>query len=231
MPFKSFFQKRFLCTHIPRLLPMGLITMLVLLHIGYLWGLMLAPNDAVQGNMVKIMYLHVPCAWLSVVCYGVTAAFSAMYLIWKLPVAHLLARSTAMIGICFTAVCLITGSLWGINTWGTWWVWDARLTSVLVLFFLYVGFLLMGRAFGSPARRASSSSLLAVVGLLNLPIIKWSVTWWSTLHQGATFLKAGGPSIDVRMLAPLLICALGWIFYALSFISMHLYATLKKETP
>lgn len=212
-----------------KILPWSLLGMISLLNIGYIWALVFAPPDAQQGIMVKVMYLHVPCAWLSLLSYGLMGVFCLIYLTMKLPLSYILARALGVVGIIFTSVCLISGSLWGIPTWGTWWVWDARLTSVLILFFLYFTFLVIGRAFPHEERAAKSASIVAFIGLVNLPIIKWSVTWWSTLHQPASLMKLGRPAIHMDMLWPLLICTLGWVLYGISMVLMWARSTLVKQ--
>ncbi len=172
-----------------------------------------SPADYQQGDTVRIMYIHVPSAWMGMFCYTAMAAFSAMALIWKHPLADLLARATAPIGAAFTLICLVTGSLWGKPMWGTWWAWDARLTSMLILFFLYLGYMALANAFDDPGRGARASAILALVGFVNVPVIKWSVDWWNTLHQPASVIKMGGPAIDKSMLVPLLLMALGFQTY------------------
>lgn len=181
--------------------------------VGLYLGLFQAPADYQQGESVRIMYVHVPAAWMALFCYTSMAAASATGLIWKHPLADLAARSTAPIGACFTLIALITGSLWGKPMWGTWWVWDARLTSVLVLFFLYLGYMALVNAFDDPARGAKAAAVLALVGFVNVPIIKFSVDWWNSLHQPASVIKMGGPSIDPSMLTPLLLMALAFTTY------------------
>ena len=177
---------------------------------GFVWGLALSPADYQQGDTVRVMYVHVPAAWMAMACYGLMALLSAFFLVWKHQLAGLAALAAAPVGACFTAIALITGSLWGKPTWGAWWVWDARLTSVLVLFFLYLGYLALAGAFDDRSRGLRAASLLALVGIINLPIIKFSVDWWNTLHQPASILRAGGPSIHASMLWPLMITALGF---------------------
>ena len=165
----------------------------LLAPIGLYWALVVAPADYQQGEAYRIMYIHVPAAWMSLFTYLVVAAASAAGLIWRHALAEVTARAAAPIGACFTAVALVTGSIWGKPMWGTWWVWDARLTSVLILFFLYLGYIALHDAFDDPARGARAASILALVGVVNLPIIKFSVDWWNTLHQPATVLRLGGP--------------------------------------
>ena len=183
---------------------------LVVLVLGLFWSLILAPPDYQQGESVRIMFIHVPSAWMALSVYLFVAVASAVALIWRHPLAEIAAQSAAPIGAAFTFVCLATGSLWGRPMWGTWWVWDARLTSVLVLFFLYLGYIALVNAFDDASRGGRAGSLLALVGIVNLPIIKFSVDWWNTLHQPASVLRLGGPTIDVTMLAPLLVMALGF---------------------
>jgi heme exporter protein C len=177
------------------------------LAIGLFWALLLAPPDYQQGDSVKIMFLHVPAAWMALQVYLLMAIAGAVGLVWRHPLADIAAQAAAPIGAAFTLVCLATGSLWGRPMWGAWWVWDARLTSVLVLFFLYLGYIALVNAFDDHSRGARAGSLLAVVGVVNLPIIKFSVDWWNTLHQPASVLRFGGPTIALSMLAPLLVMA------------------------
>jgi heme exporter protein C len=183
---------------------------LVVLGIGLVWALIVAPPDYQQGESVRIMFIHVPSAWMALSIYLFVALASGVALIWRHPLAEIAAQAAAPIGAAFTFVCLVTGSLWGRPMWGTWWVWDARLTSVLVLFFLYLGYIALVNAFEDASRGARAGSLLALVGIVNLPIIKFSVDWWNTLHQPASVLRLGGPTIDASMLVPLLVMALGF---------------------
>ncbi len=185
----------------------------VLLAAGLTLGLLASPADYQQGETVRIMYVHVPSAWMAIFCYSALASACAVALIWKHPLAGLAARATAPIGAAFTFLALVTGSLWGKPMWGTWWVWDARLTSVLVLFFLYLGYMALDNAFDDPGRGAKASSILALVGFVNVPIIKFSVDWWNTLHQPASVVKMGGPAIHPSMLTPLLLMGLAFTTY------------------
>jgi len=175
----------------------------VLAAAGLYLGLFASPADYQQGETVRIMYVHVPAAWMAIFCYTGLAISAAVGLIWKHPVADVAARATAPIGACFTFLALLTGSLWGKPMWGTWWVWDARLTSVLVLFFLYLGYMALNSAFDDPQRGSKASAILAMVGLVNVPIIKFSVDWWNTLHQPASIVRMDGPTIHPDMLWPL----------------------------
>ena len=187
----------------------------VLLAAGLYLGLFASPADYQQGETVRIMYVHVPAAWMALFCYSALAGACAVALIWKHPLAELAAKATAPIGASFTFLALVTGSLWGKPMWGAWWVWDARLTSMLVLFFLYLGYIALNNAFDDPGRGAKSSSILALVGFVNVPIIKFSVDWWNTLHQSSSVIKMGGPAIHPSMLAPLLLMGLGFTTFFL----------------
>ncbi len=186
-----------------------------LLGAGLYLGLFASPPDYQQGESVRIMYVHVPAAWMALFCYTSMAIAAAVGLIWKHPLADLGAKATAPIGACFTFLALLTGSLWGKPMWGTWWVWDARLTSMLVLFFLYLGYMALHNAFDDPARGVRASSILALVGVVNVPIIKFSVDWWYTLHQPASIVRMDGPSIHSSMLWPLGLMMAGFTTYYL----------------
>jgi heme exporter protein C len=180
--------------------------------VGLVWALFYVPADWQQGDAVRIMYVHVPAAWLASMGYFGLALASLASLVWRHPLADLAAQEIGPVGAGFTAVCLATGSLWGKPMWGAWWVWDARLTSVLVLFFLYLGHIALIRAFDDPQRGYRAAAILALVGVVNLPIIKYSVDWWNTLHQPATITLTGAPSMAPSMLWPLLVCAIGFTF-------------------
>ncbi|PYE89299.1 heme ABC transporter permease [Phyllobacterium leguminum] len=180
-----------------------------------------APDDYQQGMTVKIMFIHVPFAWLSMMCYTLMALAALGTLVWRHPLADVCAKAAAPIGAAFTALALITGSLWGKPMWGTWWVWDARLTSVFVLFLMYLGIIALSRALDDPAKSARAAAVLTLVGFVNIPIIKFSVDWWNTLHQPASVLRAGGSAIDPSLLWPLLVMALG---FTLLFFTLHMMA-------
>ena len=181
---------------------------------GLYLGLVASPADYQQGETVRIMYIHVPSAWMAMFVYGGMAIASAAGLIWKHPLADMSARAGAPIGAAFTLVTLVTGSLWGQPMWGTWWVWDARLTSVLILFFLYLGYIALVNAFDDPARGAKPAAILVLVGAVNLPVIKFSVDWWNTLHQPASVVTMEGPKVDSSMLWPLICMIIAFtLFY------------------
>ena len=197
--------------------PYILLIAITTLISGLYFGLFDSPKDYQQGDAVRIMYVHVPSAWLASFLYLSLAISCVFYLVWKHPLADLVSSSIAPIGALFSALTLVTGSLWGKPMWGTWWVWDARLTSMLVLFFFYLGYILLSNAFERKIDGSKTASVLAIVGLINLPIVKFSVDWWHTLHQPASIIKIGGPSIDDKMLLPLIL-----MIFALSFFSLYM---------
>jgi heme exporter protein C len=197
---------------------------LILFAVG-LYGAVNAPDDYQQGATVKIMYLHVPCAWLGMMGWALMSVAALGTLVWRHPLADVAGKAAAPIGAAFTLVCLVTGSLWGRPTWGTYWVWDARLTSVLVLFLLYLGVLALYWTAEDPGRGARAAAVLTLVGAVNLPIIKYSVDWWNTLHQGESIFRAGGPSIAPSILWPLAIMAVAFTFL---FFTLHL-AAMRNE--
>jgi heme exporter protein C len=186
---------------------------------------MLAPDDYQQGATVKIMYLHVPAAWLGMFGWTVMTIAALGTLVWRHPLADVTGKAAAPIGAAFTLMCLVTGSLWGRPMWGTYWVWDARLTSVLVLFLLYLGVIALWRTVEDPSRAARAAAILTLVGAINIPIIKFSVDWWNTLHQPASVLRMGGSTIDRSLLMPLLIMA---VAFTLLFLTLHL-AAMRNE--
>ena len=202
-----------------RLLPWLAAAAVVFAAAGLLWGAFFAPPDWQQGQAVRIMYVHVPAAWVALSGYFALAAASAAALVWRHPLADLAAAEIGPVGAAFAAICLVTGSLWGKPMWGAWWVWDARLTSMLVLFFLYLGHAALVRAFDDPVRGYRAGAILALIGIVDLPIIHFSVVWWSTLHQGNSISLFAAPSIYISMLWPLLLAALG---YSLGFAAIVL---------
>ncbi|MCH6588457.1 MAG: heme ABC transporter permease [Proteobacteria bacterium] len=193
---------------------------------GLYLALFVAPPDYQQGESVRIMYVHVPSAWMALFIYTAIAAASAVALIWRHPLADLVAKASAPVGAGFTFLALLTGSLWGKPMWGTWWVWDARLTSVLVLFFLYLGHMAIMNAFEDPVRGFRAAAVLALVGFINVPIIHFSVEWWSTLHQPSSVLRMDGPAIHPSMLWPLLAMALGFKFYYVTLLLLRVKSEL-----
>jgi heme exporter protein C len=199
-----------------KILPWLTAATIATLGAGVVLGL-LAPPDYQQGTTVKIMFLHVPAAWTAMMAYGLLAAASFVSLVWRHPLADVAAKSAAPLGAAFTFVGLVTGSLWGRPMWGAWWVWDGRLTSFLLLLFLYLGYVALWNAFEDEVRAARAAAVLALVGAVNLPVIEFSVQWWTTLHQGESIFRSGGPSISSVFLWPLALSGLGYtlLFFVL----------------
>ena len=205
---------------------------LIFLIIGLYIGIFISPPDYQQGDSVRIMYVHVPAAWMSLICYAFMSLSSALGFIFKIPTLHLFSKSTAPIGACFTLIALLSGVLWGKPTWGVWWVWDARLTSVLVLFFLYMSYIIIWEVIYDRDYAIKISSTIAILGFINLPIIKFSVDWWNTLHQKSSIGFLEAPSIHYSMLIPLCIVFLGFLFYFLSVFLIRFrkeFLTIKIE--
>ncbi len=188
---------------------------------GLYLALFKAPADYQQGETVRIMFVHVPAAWMALGVYSVIALASAVALIFRHPLADVAAKSAGPIGACFTFLALVTGSLWGKPMWGAWWVWDARLTSVLVLFLLYLGYIAVWQTVEDVHKAARIAAIVALVGFVNVPIIKFSVEWWNSLHQPASVFRADGPAIHASILTPLLVMGLA---YGLLFLTLHLLA-------
>jgi heme exporter protein C len=207
-----------------RLLPWLAGATALLLLIG-LYQSAMAPDDYQQGATVKIMFIHVPNAWLSMFVWGVMSLAALGTLVWRHPLADVAAKAAAPIGAAFTFLALVTGSLWGRPMWGTYWEWDARLTSVLILFLMYLGLIALWRAVEDPSRAARAAAILTLVGAINLPIIKFSVDWWNTLHQPASVMRIGGPTLDRAFLSPLLVMA---VAFSLLFVTLHL-AAMRNE--
>ena len=204
-----------------RLLPWLSIAAVLLIVSGVVWGLAFAPPDYQQGNSFRIIYIHVPAALLAQSCYVMLAVCGVVGLVWKMKIADVALQCAAPIGAWMTAVALVTGAIWGKPTWGSWWVWDARLTSVFILFLMYLGIIALTRAMDDQAKAARATAVLTLVGFINIPIIKFSVDWWNTLHQPASVLRAGGPAMPPSMLTPLLVMALAM---TMLFFTLHLMA-------
>ena len=202
----------------------------VLLVVGLIWGLAFAPPDYQQGNSFRIIYIHVPAAILAQSCYLMLAVAGAVGLIWKMKLADVALQQAAPIGAWMTVIALITGAVWGKPTWGTYWVWDARLTSMLVLLFLYFGVIALGQAISNRESAAKACAVLALVGAVNIPIIKYSVEWWNTLHQPATFKITGKATMDMEMWLPLLIMIIGfYCFFATVLLMRMRLEVLRRE--
>jgi heme exporter protein C len=196
--------------------------------VGIVWGYGFSPADWQQGDSVKIMYVHVPAAWVSMAGYASLAVCSFFSIVWRHPLADIAAEEIGPIGAGFTAVCLVSGSLWGKPEWGAYWVWDARLTSVLILFFLYLGHVALIRAFDNKAHGYRAAAILALVGAINLPIIVYSVQWWNTLHQGNS-ISLSGSKIAPSMLYPLLVATLGFYLLFLVLVCARICASIMER--
>jgi heme exporter protein C len=207
-----------------KILPWLAAVTAVVLAIG-LYQSAMAPDDYQQGATVKIMFIHVPNAWLAMFVWGVMSVAALGTLVWRHPLADVAAKTAAPIGAAFTFLALVTGSLWGRPMWGTYWEWDARLTSVLILFLMYLGLMALWRAVEDPGRAARAAAVLTLVGAINIPIIKFSVDWWNTLHQSSSVLRMGGSTLDRAFLIPLLVMA---VAFSLLFVTLHL-AAMRNE--
>jgi len=196
---------------------------------GVYGGLALAPPDYQQGDAFRIVYVHAPSAWLSMLVYGSMAAAAAIGLVWRIKLAHAVSAASAPIGASFTALALATGAIWGKPMWGTWWVWDARLTSELILLFLYAGVMALRASIDDRDRADRAAAVLAIVGVVNLPVIHYSVYWWNTLHQPATLTKLGKPSMAGDMLWPLLVMLLGFTLYFGAVLLVRLRAEILRR--
>tara|TARA_B100000965_G_scaffold349496_1_gene322684 strand:+ start:764 stop:1468 length:705 start_codon:yes stop_codon:yes gene_type:complete len=190
--------------------------------VGLYFSLIESPPDYIQGDSMRIMYVHVPSAWLSLFSYTILSISCIAWFVTRNPIFNLFAKSIAPIGAAFTLIALVTGSIWGKPTWGVWWAWDARLTSMLLLFFLYLAYILLWQSITNQETAAKISAALGIIGFINIPIIKFSVDWWNTLHQPATISKLSAPSIDINMLIPLLIMTLGYMFFLITLFLIKL---------
>lgn len=202
-------------------IPYFALASVLLLSVGIVWGLAFAPADYMQGNSFRIMYIHVPAAIWSMGVYASMAVAAFVGLVWQLRNAYISMMAMAPVGAMFTLIALITGAVWGKPMWGTWWVWDARLTSELILFFLYLGVMALYSAFQDKGLGAKASGILCLVGVINLPVIHFSVQWWNTLHQGASITKFQKPSIATPMLWPLILCIFG-------FLALYIWLSLAR---
>ena len=202
----------------------------LLIVVGLYGGLVLAPPDYQQGDGFRIIYVHAPSAWLSLMVYSCMATAAAVGLIWRMKVAHAVAASCAGVGAAFTAVSLITGMLWGKPMWGTYWVWDPRLTAQLILLFLFFGYMALRASYDDTSRADRLSAWLAVIGMVNVPIVRFSVEWWNSLHQSPSVMKLARASMPASMLVPLLLMLAGFTVFFLAFLSVRLRAeVLRRE--
>ncbi len=210
-------------------IPWLMAAAVILIALGFYGGLVKAPADYQQGDSFRIIYLHVPAAWMSLFIYMVMATSAAIGLIWKIKLADLFATASAPIGASFTFLALVTGSIWGKPMWGTWWVWDARLTSELLLLFLYLGFMGLQAAIEDRRNAARAGAVLAIVGVVNIPIIHYSVEWWNTLHQGPTVTRMDKPAMHISMLIPLLQAAAGFQIYYFATVLMRVRSLVLQQ--
>ena len=206
-------------------IPVAAALSALLFAVGLYLAFAASPPDYQQGETVRIMYIHVPSAWMAMFVYTTIAIAALGTLVWRHPLADVAAKTAAPLGAAFTLLCLATGSIWGRPMWGTWWVWDGRLTSVFVLFLIYLGLIALHRTIEEPNQAARAGAIMALVGFVNIPIIKFSVDWWFTLHQPSAVLRLGGPTIDPSMLWPLMVMAAGFFFL---FLSLH-FAAMRTE--
>ena len=200
-----------------------------LIAAGLYFGLLDSPPDYQQGDTVRIMYVHVPAAWLATLGYVALGLCGLFYVVWRHPLADIALRAMAPAGAMFAFLTLVPGAFWGKPMWGAWWVWDARLTSMLILFFFYLGVIALANGFDQPERGSRPAALLALVGLVNVPIVKFSVDWWNTLHQPASLLRSGGVSIDQTMLVPLLLMLAGMHLYFAVIVILRMRALLAER--
>lgn len=226
----KFSSPRFFYETSGRMIPWFVWPSLALVLVGLYWGLVVAPTDYQQGDSYRIIFIHVPSAWMSLFIYTIMAVTAAIGLIWRIKLADVMAASCAPVGACFTFLALITGSLWGKPMWGAYWVWDARLTSELILLFLYFGIMALNTAIEDKRAANKAANVLAIVGVINIPIIHYSVEWWNTLHQGPTVTKFDAPSIHLSMLIPLLIMAIAFkLYFAANVLSRARNEVLQRE--
>ena len=202
--------------------PFLIVSTIVAFTFGLYFSLLQSPPDYIQGGSMRIMYIHVPSAWFALMAYTILAGSSVLWFITRNPIFSIIARSIAQIGMIFTLISLVTGSIWGKPTWGVWWVWDARLTSMLLLFFLYLAYIFLWQSITNKDLASKISAALAIVGFVNIPIIKFSVDWWNTLHQPATISKLSSPSIDISMMVPLFIMTLATFLFLVTVFFIRL---------
>ncbi len=211
----------------------SLFFLMILFVISFSYGLFLAifdsPVDFHQGEYVRIMYVHVPAAWMSLGIYVMVALLGVCCLLWSSPLFAIFAQAAVPIGMVYSIICLVTGSIWGKPTWGTWWVWDARLTSMLILFFMYLGLMLIYMFFDDRERAVKTASIASILGAVNIPIIKFSVDFWNTLHQPSSFIRSGGVAIHNSMLKPLLSMFFAYIFFFLIMWIVRTHTLINKH--
>ena len=225
--FKNFFPNKVLSIN-NNFINNLIILMILIIFLGLIYALFISPEDYIQGDSVRIMYVHVPSSFIALGCFAIMGTASILSLIFKIKFMPLIAKSLAPIGIIFTLISIVTGSLWGKPTWGIWWVWDARLTSMLILFCFYLAYIFVWKFMKNFEQANKISSIIGVIGLINLPIIKYSVDWWNTLHQPSSITLTSAPTIHHTMLVPLLIMFIGMIVYSLIIFLMKYKTELMK---
>ena len=225
--FKNFFPYRILSLNKSTIRNL-VVLLIIVTFVGLIYSLLLSPPDYIQGDSVRIMYVHVPSSFIALGCFGVIGIASICNLIFKIKFMPLLAKSLAPIGSIFTLISIVTGSFWGKPTWGIWWVWDARLTSMLILFLFYIAYILTWKFMGSFERANKISSIIGITGLFNLPVIKYSVNWWNTLHQPSSITLTSAPTIHYTMLVPLIIMSFVMIIYLLIIFLMRYKTEVMK---
>ena len=225
--FKNFFPNKIL-SFSNKLFSFLIVLMLLFVFVGLIYALFLSPPDFIQGHSVRIMYVHVPASFISLGCFGFMGIASICALIFKIKILPLMAKSLAPVGSVFALVSIVTGSLWGKPTWGTWWVWDARLTSMLILFIFYIAYICVWKFVDNYEKANRISSIIAIIGSLNLPVIKYSVEWWNTLHQTSSITLTSAPTIHYTMLIPLIIMLIGTILYTLIVFLMRYKTEIMK---
>ena len=224
---KNFFPNKILALN-NNLITSLIIFLIIVVIIGIIYSLLISPPDYIQGDSVRIMYVHVPSSFIALGCFGFIGLASIANLIFKIKIMPLLAKSLAPIGCIFSLISITTGSLWGKPTWGIWWVWDARLTSMLILFLFYVAYIFTWKFIADFEKANKISSIIGIIGLFNLPIIKYSVDWWNTLHQPSSITLTSAPTIHYTMLIPLIIMFLAMIIYLLVIFLMRYKTEVMK---
>jgi len=225
--FKNFLPNKIISLN-NKLINYSLLLMIAILLLGLTFALFLSPPDYIQGDSVRIMYVHVPSSFIALGCFAFIGVASILNVIFKIKFLPTMAKSLAPVGCIFSLISIVTGSLWGKPTWGTWWAWDARLTSMLILFIFYLAYILVWKYIKNYKRANRLSSAIGILGLLNLPIIKYSVDWWSTLHQPSSITLTSAPTIHYTMLAPLIIMLLSMVIYSIIIFLMRYKAELMK---
>ena len=225
--FKNFFPSKILSLN-NKLINTLLIVMILIVLVGLVYALIISPPDYIQGDSVRIMYVHVPSSFIALGCFGFIGIASILNLIFRIKFVSLMAKSLAPVGCIFSLISIVTGSLWGKPTWGIWWVWDARLTSMAILFLFYLAYIFTWQFVNDFERANKITSIIGIIGLFNLPVIKYSVDWWNTLHQSSSITLTSAPTIHYTMLVPLIIMFLGMVIYSLIIFLMRYKTELMK---